>query len=136
MSKKKFKVGDRVRFKRFCINCDEDVRVAEGDYGTVVSVGDPRIKNSNDIGVELDVPQYISVYSKDVELAEPTDPRTAFLQELKELLAKYNADIWADGGWDGCCLHLELDNGREKYNVKGGNLTHNEPIKLEDYSEM
>lgn len=96
MSEKKLKVGDRVRFKTICINCDEDVRVAEGDYGTVVSVGSPLIKNSNDIGIELDVPQYISVYSKDVELVESIEPRTAFLRELKELLSKHNVKIYSE----------------------------------------
>lgn len=109
MSEKKIKVGDRVRFKKICINCDEDVRVAEGDYGTVVSVGSPLIKNSNDIGIELDVPQYISVYSKDVELVEPIEPRTAFLQELKELLSKYHAtifglDMWASINGEQCAF--------------------------------
>lgn len=107
MNEKKFKVGDRVRFKKYCINCDEDVSVAEGDYGTVVSVGDPRIKNSNDIGVELDVPQYISVYSKDVELVDLIDSRTAFLQDLKSVLEKHNAtifglDMWASINGEQC----------------------------------
>lgn len=92
MSEKEIKVGDRVRFKKFCINYDDEVRVAEGDYGEVVSVDKDRIC------VDLDEPQSISVRVTDVEFAEPIDPKTAFLTELSELLRKYNAKIrWSIG---------------------------------------
>ena len=92
MSEKEIKVGDRVRFKKFCINYDDEVRVAEGDYGEVVSVDKDRIC------VDLDEPQSISVWVTDVELAEPIDPKTAFLNELSELLRKYDAKIrWSIG---------------------------------------
>ncbi|MBD5367269.1 MAG: hypothetical protein HDR82_09800 [Bacteroides sp.] len=87
MSEKEIKVGDRVRFKKFCINYDDEVRVAEGDYGEVVSV------DKNRICVDLDEPQSISVWVTDVELAEPIDSKTAFLTELSELLRKYDAEF-------------------------------------------
>ena len=98
MSKKEIKVGDRVRFKKFCINYDDEVRVAEGDYGEVVSVDKDRIC------VDLDEPQSISVWVTDVELAEPIDPKTAFLTELSELLRKYDAKI------DAGCMGYDSDN--------------------------
>ena len=90
MSEKEIKVGDRVRFKKFCINYDDEVRVAEGDYGEVVSVDKDRIC------VDLDEPQSISVWVTDVELAEPIGPKTAFLAELSELLRKYDASVRAE----------------------------------------
>lgn len=97
---KEIKIGDRVRFKKFCINHDEEIRVAEGDYGTVVFV------DKIGIGVDLDVPQYVSVKATDVELAD-CDPKTAFLTELQALMKRYNATIDVDG--DECALRLTID---------------------------
>lgn len=131
MSEKKFKVGDRVSLKQAVdVHIDGGLtQICPGEVGI--------IDWTNGKEMEVHFGDYVRLvlYASQVERVEPTNPRTAFLQELKELLSKHNADIWADGGWDWCSLHLELGNRREKYNVKGGNLTHNEPIELEDYSE-
>lgn len=129
MSGKKFKVGDRARVIHDGWD-DNDTPVACGTFGVVADI------IGNSVTIKTDRPLTYSVDIDEVELISPTNPCTAFLQELKELLDKYSADIWADGGWDGCCLHLELDNEREKFNVKGENLLHGKPIELEDYSEM
>ena len=84
MSEKKFKVGDRVRFIGDYTHYVEEA-LKNGEVYT--------ISNIDDWGVELSVPMESHVDAEYLELAEPTDPCTAFLQELKELLNRHNAKI-------------------------------------------
>ncbi|MCM1068203.1 MAG: hypothetical protein NC418_11580 [Muribaculaceae bacterium] len=108
MSEKKIKVGDRVRITSFCVKYE-----IEPIYGTVVSIED------YGIGVELDTPELLYLDARDIEVVPPIDPRTAFLQELKELLSKYNATIfglemWASINGEQCVFenaeYLDSDN--------------------------
>lgn len=95
MSEKKIKVGDRVRFIGDYTHYVEEA-LKNGEVYT--------ISNIDDWGVELSVPMESHVDAEYLELVEPTDPRTAFLRELKELLRKYDASIasaavYADDYW-------------------------------------
>lgn len=87
----KFKVGDRVR-----ITSDElpkhEVTLEKGDVGVIVGVA-----YNGFVRVQFDttIKGWTFVESKDLELAEPYDPKTAFLSELKELLEKYNVCLIA-----------------------------------------
>lgn len=85
MSEKKIKVGDRVRITSFCVKYE-----IEPIYGTVVSIED------YGIGVELDTPELLYLYARDIEVVPPIDPRTAFLQDLKRVLERHNAGIDVD----------------------------------------
>lgn len=98
MSEKKFKVGDRVRVKgRTCVS-------------TIVYMKDG--------WVSVDTPiKTAEAYPEDE--VEYVDPRTAFLQELKELLSKYNAtifglDMWTSINGEQCVFenaeYLDSDN--------------------------
>lgn len=84
----KFKVGDRV----MCTDNGKLGAVTEIDndgYGCVVLFDD-----GEDTWIGCDM----------LELSDepPYDPKTAFLSELKELLAKYDAEIYPySDGWDG-----------------------------------
>lgn len=100
-----FKKGDRVRFVK---DCDGDCSFADkGEYGTIV-------KTSPLYGIDLDRPTYIWASEDYIELANPTDSKTAFLMELKGLLEKYGAVInasWNDG-WqadDAKCPRIDVD---------------------------
>ncbi len=92
MSEKKFKVGDRVRIKgRTCIS-------------TIMYMKDGWVSVDTPIKTAESYPE------DDVEYI---DPRTAFLQELKELLRKYDASItsvavYADDNWVEACVGSEL----------------------------
>lgn len=110
MSVKKFKVGNRVRFIGDYTHYVEEA-LKNGEIYT--------ISNIDDWGVELSVPMESHVDTEYLELAEPTDPRTAFLQELRELLSKYNATIfglemWASINGEQCVFenaeYLDSDN--------------------------
>lgn len=88
---KKFEIGDRVR-----IVADElpghKLTLEKGYTGVIVGVAHNRY-----VRVEFDghVMGDAFVDGKDLELAEPYDPKTAFLSELKELLEKYNVNLIA-----------------------------------------
>lgn len=98
MSEKKIKVGDKVRVKgRTCIS-------------TVMYMKDGWVSVDTPIRTAEAYPEDDVVY---------VDPRTAFLQELKELLSKYNATIfgfemWASINGEQCAFenaeYLDSDN--------------------------
>lgn len=97
MSEKKFKVGDRVRVKgRTCIST---------------------IMYMKDGWVSVDTPiKTAEAYPEDG--VEYVDPRTAFLQELKELLTKYNVTI------DGGCLGWDNEDPFVSFDSKDFKLTY------------
>lgn len=86
---KKFEIGDRVK-----IVADElpghKLTLEKGDTGVIVGVA-----YNGYVRVQFDghVRGDAFVDGKDLELAEPYDPKTAFLSELKGLLEKYDAKI-------------------------------------------
>lgn len=86
---KTFNIGDRVRFTQdYDTEC---VCVDKGDCGTIERIDD------NGILITLDNPEYIRIFDTDyIEQITSTDPKTAFLMELKGLLEKYNASIYVD----------------------------------------
>lgn len=99
---KKFSVGDRVRFIRdYDTEC---VCVDKGDCGTIESV------DANDILITLDNPEYIRIFDTDyIESITPTDPKTAFLSELRGLLEKYDVKMSADvSGPDLDCAEIDM----------------------------
>lgn len=85
----KFKVGDRVRFKEPTFG-DAEIRVETGDYGIVTKVSEyfvsvkPKLQHD---------PSILVVAPDGIEIAEPTDRKAAFLEELRALLGKYDAMI-------------------------------------------
>lgn len=84
---KTFNIGGRVRFIRDYDN--EFVYVDKGDCGTIESVDD-----NLGIRITLDSPEFINIFDTDyIELITPTDPKTAFLSELKGLLERYGYSI-------------------------------------------
>lgn len=112
MSEKKFKVGDRVRITHDGWD-DNDTPVACGTVGVVADI------IGNSVTIKTDRPLTYSVDIDEVELVSPTEPRTAFLQELKGLLSKYNATIfglemWASINGEQCVFenaeYLDSDN--------------------------
>lgn len=93
MSENKFKVGDRVRVVA-TEPIHQNAWIDPDEKGVVVEIDNNR--NNPIVRVRMDVPASIAPFVKSqLELIEPTDPRTAFLKELKELLAKYNAKIYS-----------------------------------------
>lgn len=88
---KKFEIGDRVR-----VTADElpghKLTLEKGDTGVIVGVA-----YNGYVRVQFDghVKGDTFVDGKDLELAEPYDPKTAFLTELKRLLEKYNVNLIA-----------------------------------------
>lgn len=92
---KTFNIGDRVRFTRdYDTEC---VCIDKGDCGTIERIDD------NGILITLDNPEHIRIFDTDyIEPITPSDPKTAFLSELKGLLEKYDAKISAySAGYDG-----------------------------------
>lgn len=89
---KTFNIGDRVK-----IVADElpghKLTLEKGDTGVIVGVA-----YNGYVRVQFDghVRGDAFVDGKDLELAEPYDPKTAFLSELKGLLEKYDASIYVD----------------------------------------
>lgn len=90
----KFSIGDRVRIKADEIK--HNVSSEKGDLGEIVGIAyngyvrvlfDDRVKGCT------------FVDSNDLELAEPYDPKTAFLSDLAAVLRKHNAVI--NVGWNG-----------------------------------
>lgn len=97
----KFKQGDRVRY------------IGEGHYvtggierGDLLDVlGDSIIENATNVQVTTD---YI-VYNNELELVSESDPTTAFLTELQDLLRKYDAFISNGKTYDGKDLiHISI----------------------------
>lgn len=82
---KSIKVGDRVRFIKDYNS--EYVCADKGDCGTIVAV------DRDFYTVNLDSPEQIYVHRSGIERVELIDPKTAFLSELKGLLAKYDVKI-------------------------------------------
>lgn len=92
MSEKKFKVGDRVRYINPIPHYLEDY-IERGDECIVSEITDCGYYVTKKC-------ESLTVESDELELIEPTDPRTAFLQNLKSVLEKHNAtifglDLWA-----------------------------------------
>lgn len=80
---KKFKKGDRVRFIGDC--------VYQGvSYDEFIVTEDSDDKRTD---VERYVYEELCFGNDELELVESFDPKTAFLQDLKELLIKYDAQI-------------------------------------------
>lgn len=90
--KKKFNIGDRVRFLR---DYDNEWEYADkGDCGTIESIDD-----NFGIRIALDSPEYITILDTDcIEPITPIDPKTAFLSDLADVLRKHNAVI--NVGWN------------------------------------
>ncbi len=110
MSEKKIKVGDRVRYIHPIPHYLRDY-IGQGDECIVSEVTDCGyyvIKTCESLTIESD----------ELELIEPTDPRTAFLQELKELLTKYNVEI------GGGCLGWDNEDPFVSFDSKDFNLTY------------
>lgn len=116
MSEKKFKVGYRVRYINPIPHYLEDY-IERGDECIVPEVTDCGYYVTKTC-------ESLTIESDELEHIEPTDPRTAFLRELKELLSKYNAtifnatifglEIWASINGEQCVFenaeHLDSDN--------------------------
>lgn len=101
---KTFNIGDRVRFTRDYD--DECVCVDKGDCGTI-----ERIDN-NGILITLDNPEYIRIFDTDyIEQITSTDPKTAFLSELRGLLEKYGAELGDSGMYEIEGMEVTFDNG-------------------------
>lgn len=83
----KLKVGDRVRYAKEDGPWSE-WQIHKGAEGVVKNV----IRDLVD--VQFDSTDCI--YADELELVESTDPKTAFLSELKGLLEKYDAGIYVD----------------------------------------
>lgn len=101
---KKFKVGDRVRTIESLMYLPANI--------TGVIVGkqaDGRFKVQIDEEEDL----YAFYYPKQLDLIESYDPKTAFLSELKELLAKYDASI-IGGGYEGYGDYLQVQLGMDE----------------------
>lgn len=97
MSETNFKVGDRVSLKQAVdVHIDGGLtQICPGEVGIIDWT------NGKEMEVYFGDYVRLELYASQVERVETTDPRTAFLQELKELLTKYNVTI--DGGclgWD------------------------------------
>lgn len=95
MSEQKFKVGDRVRYN----GSDEggswiEVQVDNTFEGTLVKKWND---SEDEWVVKWDLnPVEVEYSDSFVLISRPSDdPKTAFLTELKELLTKYNAEIFA-----------------------------------------
>lgn len=90
----KFEVGDRVK-----IVADEQpghkLTLEKGDVGEIVGIA-----YNGYVRVQFDerVKGCTFVDSKDLELAEPYDPKTAFLSDLAAVLRKHKAVI--NVGWN------------------------------------
>lgn len=95
MSEKKFKVGDKVRYINPIPHYLEDY-IERGDeciLSEITDCGYYVTKTCESLTIESD----------ELELIESTDPRTAFLQELKELLTKYDARIVSGAKYEDTC---------------------------------
>ena len=95
MSEKKFKVGDRVRVMRDCKCGPFETLVKEGSEGEVCDI-DHGYRDVDMDGLD----DTVWVHVSNLELAPPSDPCTAFLQDLKSVLERHNAtifglDLWA-----------------------------------------
>lgn len=90
MDKKKFKVGDRVRY-----TCEEgpwlERQLYEGDEGVIVGKA---YDDDEAMCVRFNVNEDICI--DELEIVDSTDDKDAFLKELQALLDKYNASIYAD----------------------------------------
>lgn len=103
---KKFNVGDRVRFIRDYDN--ELVYVDKGDCGTIESVDD-----SFGIRIVLDSPECVSIFDTDyIETINTTDPKTAFLSDLADVLRKHNAVM--DIAFGDKCVGIMITISNEK----------------------
>lgn len=113
----KFKVGDRVRFKNDCYDYGgDDTCASKGDHGSVVAVDD------EDITIKLDAPSYITTEPSNLDIVEPTDRKTAFLAELKELLIRHNAMIEITEDFPDCA-YIKFHVGEESISFEDIGLT-------------
>lgn len=89
MSEKKFKAGDRVTLQRAVdVHIDGGLtQICPGEVGIIDWT------NGEDMEVYFGDYVKLELHASQVERVEPTDPRAAFLRELKELLSKYDAEI-------------------------------------------
>lgn len=100
---KNFKVGDRVR-----LNPETTQGLGYRDFrgkDAVIINAYPHI-DLYEISIG-NKPISTSVKSNGLVIVEPYDPKTAFLSELKELLAKYDASI-IGGGYEGYGDYLQI----------------------------
>lgn len=105
MSEKKFKVRDRVSLKQAVdVHIDGGLtQICPGEVGI--------IDWTNGKEMEVHFGDYVRLvlYASQVERVEPTDPRTAFLRDLKSVLEKHSAtifglDMWASINGEQCAF--------------------------------
>lgn len=107
----KFKVGDKVTLKKAV-----DVHIDDGLTQIVPGeIGHIDWTDGNEMDVYFGDYVKLELYASQVKLAEPTDHKTAFLAELKELLVRYNASIQQDHG----CF-VVLINDKYVHTIEGG----------------
>lgn len=103
----KFEIGDRVRLNPettqgfgYCDFRDKDAVIINAwphiDLYEI-SIGDKPISTG--------------VKSNDLVMVEPYDPKTAFLSELKDLLARYGAELGDGGTYKVAGMEVTFDNG-------------------------
>lgn len=94
MSEKKFKVGDRVTLQRAVdVHIDGGLtQICPGEVGIIDWT------NGEDMEVYFGDYVKLELHASQVERVEPTDPRAAFLKELKELMTRHDARIFPING--------------------------------------
>lgn len=113
--KQEIKIGDYVRITRSYKCAPNEIAITEGLVGIVVDT-DKGYREVEIDGFE----DCVWVHISNLELAKPPSKKLAFLQELRELLLKYDASIEPDG--DETYLDLYICIGDESITYIGKSL--------------